>query len=371
MALNTKKDVPHPGRVLFVCLFCSVFGSARAAHPEEGDGAGAAVRPDDRADVPLFEVGDAQRAQLVHHILAVVGAVAVADKDGAARGIAGGGLEVLDQGVQAGLPAADLLHGHQVAVVVDVEHRLDAQQGACHRRRAGQPSAPLEEHQVVHREPGADGGSQLLRVGQRLVKTGARQPPAAHQIGEQALAHAGLPGVHAGDPPPGELFLQHPGRHAAGLAGARQPAGKGQVQNILPGLQHRGKRLLELGQGHLAGGADAARPQLVIIIVGADLPPVGPVAVSLPVQIEAHGQDPQPRPLDQGRGQIAGRLGKNDIRLHPKRSFQKVSSPFPSLKVNIARFPSFVKEKCPARRAKNAPPTHALAQAEGARSFIF
>ena len=218
--------------------------SAGAAHPEQGDGAGAAVGPDDGADVPLLDVGDAQGAELVHHVLAVVRAVPVADEHRAALGVAGSGLEVLDQSVQAGTAAADLLHGHQMAVVVHVEHRLDAQQRAGHRRRAGQPSAPLEEHQVVHREPGADRGRQLLRIGQGLVKAGPCQPFAGHQIGEQPLPHAGLLGVHAGDAAARELLLQHTGGHAAGLIGARQPAGKGQVQNVLPGLQHRRKGLL-------------------------------------------------------------------------------------------------------------------------------
>ena len=310
--------------------------SAGAAHPEQGHRAGPAVGPDHRADVALVQVGDAQRPELVHHILAVVGAVAMADEHRAPLRVAGGGLEVLDQSVQAGPAAPDLFHGDEVAVVVHMEHRLDAQQSAGHRRRAGQPPAPLEEHQVVHREPGADGGRQLPGVVQRLVKAGPCLPLAGYQIGKQPLAHAGLFGVHTGDAAAGELFLQHFGGHAAGLIGPRQPAGKGQVQNILPSCQHRGERILVIGQGHLAGGAGTARPQLFVIVVGADLPPVGPVAVGLPVQVEAHGQDPQLRLLDEGRGQVAGRLGKNDIRLHlirtPFRSKGTFSILIPSRK---------------------------------------
>ena len=156
--------------------------------------------------------------------------------------------------------------------------------------RAGQPPAPLEEHQVVHREPGADGGRQLPGIIQRLVKAGPCLPLAGYQIGKQPLAHAGLFGIHTGDAAAGELFLQHFGGHAAGLIGPRQPTGKGQVQNILPSCQHRGERILVIGQGHLAGGAGTARPQLFVIVVGADLPPVGPVAVGLPSRLKLMGR---------------------------------------------------------------------------------
>ncbi len=107
--------------------------SARAAEEEEGYGAGAAVGADDRADVadadPLYAVG----FDLVHHILAVFQAVAVADKDRHLVVIfVGGGLKVFDQRIQTGAAAANLFHGDQMPLGVYMQYRFDAQQRAGH-----------------------------------------------------------------------------------------------------------------------------------------------------------------------------------------------------------------------------------------------
>ena len=65
----------------------------------------------------------------------------------------GGFLHVIDERVQGFLATANLLHGNEVALIVDVQHGLDVQKrtrpGACLRDASTAP----QEHEVVDGEP--------------------------------------------------------------------------------------------------------------------------------------------------------------------------------------------------------------------------
>ena len=77
------------------------------------------------------------------HILGVFQAIAVADEDHLPGRVNGRLLHVVHQGVQGGPPPFHFAHSHQVAFVIHMHHRLDAQHRARHSSRGGNAAAPL------------------------------------------------------------------------------------------------------------------------------------------------------------------------------------------------------------------------------------
>ena len=66
-------------------------------------------------------------------------------------------------------------------------------------------------------------------------------------VGEEALAHAGLQAVDADHPPVGVLFLQLLDGDLAGLVGAGQAAGEGDIEDVLALFQEGGEGRLVVG----------------------------------------------------------------------------------------------------------------------------
>ena len=76
---------------------------------------------------------------------------------------------LVDQPAEGLLAAAGLADVNQVAIIVDVQERLDAEGRTHHRRHLGDPPAPVEVEEVVDGEVvdefqpvAGDGGSQLV-----------------------------------------------------------------------------------------------------------------------------------------------------------------------------------------------------------------
>ena len=190
--------------------------------------------------------------------------------------------------------------------------------GPRHGGGAAQAAAALEEHQVVDGEPGAEAQRILAGKSGGFVQGGALPAHHAQGIGEQPFAHAGLQAVHADDAPFGKTLQQALHGDQAGLVGARKPAGKGQVQDVLPLLQKRGEGVFKIGNGDLAGGGHAAAAQFVVEILGRHLPVVGVILVAPAVQREGHGQHMYIGFLHKIGGQVAGRIGEQYIVFHSK-----------------------------------------------------
>ena len=128
--------------------------STLCGEEEQRDGAGAGVRADDRAD-DLND--DLLRMQtLLHQLckeLRIFLAVAVADKDGLLLRTDRGLFHAVNHGGDHALSAAGLVHGNQMASVVCVQQRLDAQRRAQNGGGGRNAAAALEKVQIIHGEP--------------------------------------------------------------------------------------------------------------------------------------------------------------------------------------------------------------------------
>lgn len=204
---------------------------------EHGDGAGAAVRADDRADVAQADPAAELREALLERVdqqLRILRALGVAHE--AALVIAAPALRVLhhlvDRGLHGLLLAAHLAVGLDRALAVKAHDRADVHDRGDHRRRAGDAPCAVKLRHV--------GGEELVvylvavphdPVGD-LIERSARIAHVGGGIDEQAVARGGAERVDHDDLLIGVLLLQHLARelcvvHRAGLAGR-----EAQVQQI-------------------------------------------------------------------------------------------------------------------------------------------
>ena len=102
---------------------------------------------------------------------------------------------------------------------VTVKNGLDVQKGSHHRRGGGNPSAALEEKQVVDREPVTHLGGVFLGKALGLFQIPALQPFFRRQGHQQAKAQRGAKRIHCLNSPLGILFPQLPGGDHAVLVG--------------------------------------------------------------------------------------------------------------------------------------------------------
>ena len=123
-----------------VCCF-----SAVRAHVEQSDDAGAGMGADDRANMVEHETLDGNfLSDHVGQQAGLVLAVAVGDVDGLLFGVGDGFLQLILQGGDGGLAAADGTDFDKTALVVHVENGLDLQHGAHHGGGLAYPAAALQ-----------------------------------------------------------------------------------------------------------------------------------------------------------------------------------------------------------------------------------
>ena len=165
-----------PGFVLY---------SAVGAQEKERQGTGAGVRADDGSyiiDLNLRHM--VLLPQKPGQIFRVLAAVAMADEHGLLFRLDGRLPHLGRHGLDGGLASPRLGHGHQMAVVVHVHHGLDLQETSHDGGGAGDAAAPLEEHEVIHREPVAQMELVGLGIVPRLLQRGAGQAAVGHMIAQ-------------------------------------------------------------------------------------------------------------------------------------------------------------------------------------------
>ena len=195
------------------------------------------------------------------------------------------------QGVQGLAAAANLGDGNQMAGVVYMENRLNAQHGAEKGRCRGNPAAPFQVVQIVYGEPVAQMEFVLLEPLVNFVDRFAVHLHFGGVIGQQPFAHGGGKGIHHVDFPlrifGGQLFFGHQGA----LAGAAEARGKGQVQDVLPSLQNRLHPFHKFMGIDLSSGGGLAGPEEPVKGPGVHFMAIRIVPIALSINGKLHGDD--------------------------------------------------------------------------------
>ena len=117
-----------------------------SAEEEQRQRAGTGMGADHRAGVADKDVFHAALfPDQLFQVPGVVDAVAVADEHGFVLAGQAQLQRLLDQRLDGGLPAPDLAHVDEVAVIVGMKHGLDLQHGAHQRRGGAVPPPPLRK----------------------------------------------------------------------------------------------------------------------------------------------------------------------------------------------------------------------------------
>ena len=134
-------------------------------------------------------------------------AVGVADEHDLLTGLDAQLGDLVDEGLQAGLAAADLADGDQLALVGGMHDGLDGEHGAEERGAGAETAAHLQVVQVVHGEPVVDVELVVLHPLHQLLSGEALALLLDGQIEQQALAQRGGERVHHIDVGIGKLLL--------------------------------------------------------------------------------------------------------------------------------------------------------------------
>ena len=157
-AQTRQKQVGKNSRPILTRL--SFFAKEKQRH-----GAGAGMVSDDRPHIIDVDVFDTQTAaHLIGHKPGVLQTVAMADEHSLVFRVNGGFRHFVHQRRQGRFAAPRLADGDQAALIIYVHHRLDGQHGAEQRRGGADAPAPLQVVQIVHREPVAEMGTDLLGI---------------------------------------------------------------------------------------------------------------------------------------------------------------------------------------------------------------
>ena len=282
---------------------------------EQGQGAGAGVVADHRAHVVDL--------QPLHGVLGLDGlakghglglAVAVADEHH--RGVLHQLVHLLQQGVDRGPAAPDLVHRDQMALAVHMEHGLHLQHGAEQGRRRRHPAAPLEVVEVIHREPVADVVLLLLHKVPDLLEGPAPALLLDREVDQQALAQGGGPAVHHQDLAVRIGLLHLLGGDAGGLVGGGEAGGEADAENILPGGRDGLHGLVENAHADSGGGAQGAAPQALVEVSRLDVPVVRVVEILLSLHHKGQGEEFELQFRLHLGGEIAAAIGEDDKIAH-------------------------------------------------------
>ncbi len=116
---------------------------------------------------------------------------------------------------------------------VHVQDGLDFDNGAQIGTGSRYSAAPLEEHQVIHREPVHDVQPVFFHPLGVLFQSQTFLPLLQGIVHQQTFAHGGTQAVHNGQLPLRVLFLQLFHSLHTGCVGTAQAAGEGNHQHVL------------------------------------------------------------------------------------------------------------------------------------------
>ena len=243
-------------------------------------------------------------------------AVGVADEHDLLAGLDAQLGDLVDEGLQAGLTAADLADGDQLALVGGVHDGLNGEHGAEERGAGAETAAHLQVVQVVHGEPVVDVELVVLHPLHQLLSGEALALLLDGQIKQQALAQRGGERVHHIDVGIGELLLHVLGGDARTLVGGGEGAGEVDADDVLAGSQNGAHGLLKLAYVGGGGGGQHAAADLAVEILEADGAAVQQVGVIVPIDVDGQGHHGQLQLLGHVVGQVAAAVGHNDIFAH-------------------------------------------------------
>ena len=260
-------------------------------------------------DVHLFYA--APLLQKVRQVPGILRAVPVGDEHDRVVVAPGQLPRLFGQGLDGCLPAPDLAHRDQPALVVHMEDGLDGQHGAHYGGGGADTTAPLQIHQIVDGKPVAQMQPVFLQPPGQILQGHAGLPLFRGMEGKQPLAQGGAQAVYHQDLPVRIAFLQLPGGNDCGLIGGGKAGRKGQRQHILAALQNGHHGVLPLLGVDGGGGRRLSGPQTVVECFQAAVIPVG---VGFPPEGDGKRQGMQTQLLIALFGKIAAGIGKNPVR---------------------------------------------------------
>ena len=278
---------------------------------------------DDRADVvDDHRFPDAETPlDLPSYKLGILQRIAVADEN---RLLFRGDCKLLHavhQGGQRGAAATRFADIDQMARVIHMHDRLDAQhrtdQGGCGRNA---PTA-LEKLQVFHSEPMAEVkffGFQPIAYLFNALSFGALL---CGEIDQQALAQRSAEGIDRVDFPLRIFLRQLLNGDRSGIVRIAESGGKGDAQDVFARCQkgfHRGGKRLDVDRG---GGAGLPRAKRLIKGVQGDFPLIQIIIILLPLHHKGERKNGQVHFLRHRCGKVAGRVCDNGKCVHWEASF--------------------------------------------------
>ena len=291
--------------------------SALGTVEEYAHSIGPCVAADDRSDVVDVDLLDAVAGlHLLGHGAGLHLAVGVADEHDLLAGFDAQLGDLVDEGLQAGLAAAHLADGDQLALVGGVHDGLDGQHGAEERGAGTESTAHLQIVQVVHGEPVVDVELVVLHPLHQLLGGKALALLLNGQIQQQALAQGGGERVHHVDVGVGELLLHVLGGDGCALVGRGKGAGEIDADDVLTGGQDGAHGVLKIPHVGGGGGGQHTASDLAVEILKADGAAVQQVGVVLAVNVDGQGHHCQLQLLGHVVGQVAAAVGHDDVIAH-------------------------------------------------------
>ena len=277
---------------------------------------------DDRADIVDQDILlKAERLfDLCCKRLRILEAVAVADEDRLIGDVAVHRfLHPLEQCLErSGAPAA-LADEDQVTLVIDMQHRFNAQHRAEHRRRLGNAAAAVQVHQVVDREPVAQVQPVFLQPAGVVLDRHTFVAVHHRVVGQQPLAQRRRQAVHHDHLAAGIFLHEFLGALLTGCIGTAQPARKANMQHILTRGDKWLDKLLEHKRSHLHGRRRFALPQSVIKFLGGQVV-VRTLFIAGPADHKFRADNGDVVSLAEFLRQVAGGFGHDAVahcKIHP------------------------------------------------------
>ena len=185
------------------------------------------------------------------------------------------------------------------------------QHTAHHGGGGGDPAAPFQVLQIIHRDPVAHMQPLIHHPAVQAVNVHACPALAAGVPDQQPLTQSGAEGVHNIDLPLGVLLSQLLGGNDGGLAGGGQGRGNGQHQHILPLSQagrHGGGPALRVD-----GGGGGGAPPAQLLIEGFHGGGLGEIFVVFSVVGNGQGDRGHIQLLLLGAGEVTAGVGEDCI----------------------------------------------------------
>ena len=190
-----------------------------------------------------------------------------------------------------------------------MHHRLDGQHGAEQRRGGADAPAPLQVVQIVHREPVAEMGTDLLGISLDLFNGLALFLLLRAEVDEQPLPQRSAQGIHRQNLRLREFTSQLLRRNNSGLKGGRQGGGKADAENVFPGFQNGPHGLFHFAYIDGGGGGQLPGADPGIEVLKADIPAVQIVIIDAAAHLQAQRQNLYAQFRRHFRGEVAAAVG--------------------------------------------------------------